>query len=79
MSQEKVAKYKEEKAKRKAIMRKQRIERIVRNSLSVLVLVLLVGWIIGSGVKYYQDNKPREVVEVDYDSLNEYVNGLNQE
>ncbi len=79
MSQEKVAKYKEEKANRKAIMKKQKIARVVRTSLSVLVLVLLVGWIVGSGVKYYQDNKPREVVEVDYNSLNEYVNGLNQE
>lgn len=79
MSQEKVAKYKEEKANRKAIMRKQKIAKITRNSIVALILVLVVGWIAGSGVKYYQDNKPREVVEVDYNTLNEYVNGLNAE
>lgn len=79
MSQEKVAKYKEEKANRKAIMRKQKIAKITRNSIVTLILVLVVGWIAGSGVKYYQDNKPREVVEVDYNTLNEYVNGLNAE
>lgn len=79
MSQEKVAKYKEEKANRKAIMRKQKIAKIARNSIITVILVLVVGWIAGSGVKYYQDNKPREVVEVDYNTLNEYVNGLNAE
>ncbi len=79
MSQEKVAKYKEEKANRKAIMRKQKIAKITRNSIVALILVLVVGWIAGSGVKYYRDNKPREVVEVDYNTLNEYVNGLNAE
>lgn len=79
MSQEKVAKYKEEKANRKAIMRKQKIAKITRNSIVTLILVLVVGWIAGSGVKYYRDNKPREVVEVDYNTLNEYVNGLNAE
>lgn len=79
MSQEKVAKYKEEKANRKAIMRKQKIAKIIRNSIVAVILVLVVGWIAGSGVKYYRDNKPREVVEVDYNTLNEYVNGLNAE
>lgn len=79
MSQEKVAKYKEEKANRKAIMRKQKIAKIARNSIITVILVLVVGWIAGSGVKYYRDNKPREVVEVDYNTLNEYVNGLNAE
>lgn len=79
MSQEKVAKYKEEKANRKAIMRKQKIAKITRNSIVAVILVLVVGWIAGSGVKYYRDNKPREVVEVDYNTLNEYVNGLNAE
>lgn len=79
MSQEKVAKYKEEKANRKALMRKQKVAKIARNSIVAVILVLVVGWIAGSGVKYYRDNKPREVVEVDYNTLNEYVNGLNAE
>ena len=79
MSQEKVARYKEEKANRKEIMRKQKIAKITRNSVMTLVLVAVVGWIGYSAVAYYQDNKPREAVEVDYAALNEYTNGLNAE
>ena len=79
MSQEKVAKYKEEKANRKAIMRKQKIARVARNSVMAIVFVAVVGWVGYSAVAYYQENKPREVVEVDYAALNEYVNGLSVE
>ncbi len=79
MSQEKVAKYKEEKANRKAIMKKQKIAKIARGSVMTLVLVAVVGWIGYSAVAYYQENKPREVVEVDYAALNEYTNGLSME
>lgn len=79
MSQEKVAKYKEEKAKRKEIMKKQRVAKNFRKGIGIVVLVLLVGYIGGSGVKYYQDNKPRKVVEVDYSALNDYIDGLSAE
>lgn len=79
MSQEKVAKYKEEKANRKEIMRKQKIAKIARNSITAVVLVAVIGWVGYSAVAYYQDNKPREVVEVDYATLNEYTNGLSAE
>ena len=79
MSQEKVAKYKEEKANRKEIMKKQKIAKITRNSIVTLVLVAVVGWVGYSAVAYYQDNKPRKTVEVDYAALNEYTNGLSVE
>lgn len=79
MSQEKVTKYKEEKANRKAIMKKQKIAKIVRNSITAIVLVAVVGWVGYSGVAYYQENKPREVVEVDYTALNEYTSELSAE
>ena len=79
MSQEKVTKYKEEKANRKAIMKKQKIAKIVRNSITAIVLVAVVGWVGYSGVAYYQENKPREVVEVDYAAVDEYVNNLSAE
>lgn len=79
MSQEKVAKYKEEKANRKAIMKKQKIAKITRNSITAVVLVAVIGWVGYSAVAYYQENKPREVVEVDYAALNEYTNGLSVE
>ena len=79
MSQEKVAKYKEEKDNRKAIMKKQKIAKITRNSIVTLVLVAVVGWVGYSAVAYYQDNKLRKTVEVDYAALNEYTNGLSVE
>lgn len=79
MSQEKVTKYKEEKANRKAIMKKQKIAKITRSSILAVVLVAVLGWVGYSAVAYYQDNKPREVVEVDYAAINEYADGLNAE
>ena len=79
MSQEKVARYKEEKANRKEIMKKQKIAKITRNSITAVVLVAVLGWVGYSAVAYYQDNKPREAVEVDYAALNEYTNGLSVE
>ena len=79
MSQEKVLKYKEEKANRKEIMKKQKIAKITRNSITAVVLVAVLGWVGYSAVAYYQDNKPREAVEVDYAALNEYTEGLNAE
>lgn len=79
MSQEKVTKYKEEKANRKEIMRKQKIAKIARNSITAIVLVAVIGWVGYSGVTYYMENKPRETVEVDYAAIDEYVNGLDAE
>ena len=79
MSQEKVLKYKEEKANRKEIMKKQKIAKITRNSITAVVLVAVLGWVGYSAVAYYQDNKPREAVEVDYAALNEYTEGLGAE
>ena len=79
MSQEKVLKYKEEKANRKATMKKQKIAKIARNSITAVICVAVVGWIGYSAVAYYQENKPREVVEVDYAALNEYTEGLSAE
>jgi len=76
MSQEKVARYKEEKANRKTIMRKQKIARIVRNSVASVVLVAVAGWLGYSGIKTYIDNKPRKVVEVDYAALTDYEKAL---
>ena len=45
MSQEKVDKYKKEKANRKQIMRKERMMGIVRKAVLSVVAIALVGWI----------------------------------
>lgn len=79
MSQEKVAKYKEEKANRKEIMKKQKRMKFIRHSLTGLVCVAVIGWVGYSAVDYYQSNKPRKTVEVDYAAINEYTEGLNAE
>ena len=60
-------------------MKKQKIAKITRNSIVAVVLVAVVGWVGYSAVAYYQDNKPRKAVEVDYAALNDYTNGLSAE
>ena len=72
MSQEKVQRYKEEKANRKAIMRKQKIARIVRNSVAGVVVVAVLGWVGYSGVVTYLENIPREEVTMDYAAISDY-------
>lgn len=76
MSQEKVERYKEQKANRKAIMKKEKRARVIRNSLAAVMLVAVVGWIGYSAVDFYIDNLPREEVEVDYSALSDYEDAL---
>ena len=76
MSQEKVAKYKESKANRKEIMKKQKQARRVRNTVAGIICVVLVGWVGYSAVTYLQENKPRQEVEVDYTAVDEYTETL---
>lgn len=79
MSQEKVLKYKEEKANRKSIMRKQRVARIVRNSVAGVIVVAVLGWVGYSGVTTYIDNMPRKEVTVDYAAVSDYETALTEE
>ena len=79
MSQEKVDKYKEQKANRKEIMKKQKRAKLFRNSVTGLVCVAILGWVGYSAVDYYQSNKPRKSVEVDYAAIDEYTEGLSAE
>lgn len=76
MSQEKVNHYKEEKANRKAIMKKQKRMKVFRNVLTVVVVVGVLSWIGYSGYTAYVDSQPVEKAEVDYTSIAEYLTGL---
>lgn len=78
MSQEKVAKYKEEKANRKQTMKKQKRMKVIRNGVMGLVLVAIIGWIGYSAVDYYQKNQPQASAEVDYTAIDDYLNGLSE-
>ncbi len=77
MSQEKVNRYKEEKANRKQTMAKQKREKAIRKVTGIVIAVVLVGWIGFSAVDTYQNSRPRDVVEVDYAAVDEYLQTLN--
>ncbi|MBM6802057.1 hypothetical protein H6B07_05110 [Mediterraneibacter glycyrrhizinilyticus] len=76
MSQEKVDRYKQEKANRKKIMRKQKVMNIVRKSVLTLAALALVAWLGYSAYDVYDSGKERVVAEVNYDAVTNYLNGL---
>ena len=76
MSQEKVAKYKEQKANRKELMKKAKQKKAIRNTVTAIICVAVVGWLGYSAVDYWQDNQPRQEVEVDYTAVDEYLSEI---
>ena len=79
MSQEKVTKYKEEKVHRKETMKKQKRASIIRNTITSVVVVLVLGWVGYSGVTYIIENRPRSSVDVDYTAISDYEDTLYEE
>lgn len=77
MSQEKVNRYKEEKANRKQTMAKEKRKKGVQKVAGILVAVVIVGWVGYSAVDAYQSGQPREQVEVDYTAVSDYLQTLN--
>ena len=78
MSQEKVTKYKEAKANRKETMNKQKQAKMLRNTVMAVVAVAVLGWVGYSAVDYYQNNQPRESVEVDYSAVDDYLESISE-
>ena len=76
MSQEKVDRYKQEKANRKKIIRRQKAMSIVRKGVLVLAALALVAWLGYSAYDMYESGKERTVAEVNYDAVTDYLNGL---
>ena len=76
MSQAKVEKYKEQKANRKQTMKKEKIQKIVRNSVASVVVVAALVWVGYSGVTSIIDSIPREEVKVDYTAISGYESAL---
>ena len=76
MSQAKVDRYKEEKANRKEIMRKQKMRNTMRSAALGVVALVLVGWIGYSAWGVYEDSQPRETVEIDFGAIEGYLNEL---
>lgn len=76
MSQEKVDRYKKEKATRKQTMRKLRIMNVVRKCVLTVAALALVGWLGYSAYDTHTANQERESVSVNYDALNTYMENL---
>lgn len=76
MSQEKVARYKEEKANRKAIMKKEKRKHFFRKCVVGVVSLGLIGWIGYSAYNMYENSRPRQMAEVDYKEIDSYIEGL---
>ena len=76
MSQEKVDRYKQEKANRKKIMRRQKAMNIVRKAVLTVAALALVAWLGYSAYDIYESGKERVVAEVNYDAITNYVNEL---
>lgn len=78
MSQEKVDRYKKEKANRKQTMKKEKIQNVLRRCMVGLAAVLLVAWIGYSAYGTYESKKPKEEVEIDYTALTDFSEKLNE-
>ena len=76
MSQEKIDRYKEEKANRKKNLAKQKRNAILGKIGGVLILILLVAWIGWSGYRNHQEQKE---IESQQKELNEYWSNIYQE
>lgn len=77
MSQEKVNRYKEEKANRKQNVAKEKRKKAISKVVGVLAAVVIIGWVGYSTVDSYQSSQPREQVEVDYTAVSDYLQSLN--
>lgn len=76
MSQEKVNRYKEEKANRKQTMKKQRMMNVVRKCILVVAGVALIGWIGFSAYATHEATKEREIATINYEAIDTYTNSL---
>lgn len=77
MSQEKVNKYKEEKANRKQIIKKEKRNRIIGRIIGAIVCLAIVGWI---GFSIY-DSTSKSIAssqtEVDFTAVDDYFSAMN--
>ena len=78
MSQEKVDRYKQEKAKRKQTLKREKIKKNILSVVGTIACIAIVGWIGYSGYGYFQAQKAANPTqtEVDLNALNDYLEGL---
>ena len=76
MSQEKVDRYKKEKANRKKNLKKEKFQNILRKSVVGVVGLVLIRWIGYSAYGTYESNKPKDKVQIDYTAVNDLTQNL---
>lgn len=79
MSQEKVDRYKKEKANRKKTMKKEKVQSIAIRAAGALACAALLGWIGYSGYIKWEASRPAKTTEVSVDALSDYLNELSTE
>lgn len=79
MSQKKVEQYKKEKANRKKIMKKQKIQAYAARTAGVLACAALLGWAGYSGYNMWESSRPAATTEINVDALSNYLSGLESE
>ena len=75
MSQEKVNRYKEQKANRKEIIKKEKRQDNLRKAVAAVICVVCIGW-IGYSVYGVANRPDTSSAEVNLDAYSEYLNGL---
>ena len=78
MSQAKVDRYKQEKANRKEIMKKEKTASIIRKAVAAVVAVAVIGWAGYSAVNAYTSYQPNESVEIDYTAIDNLNTNLSE-
>ena len=73
MSQEKVDRYKKEKANRKKILKREKAKSIAVRTAGTLVCVALIGY---SGYSRWESSRPAKSTEITMDALSDYLNTL---
>lgn len=76
MSQEKVDRYKKEKANRKKNLKKEKFQNILRKCVVGVVGLVLIGWIGYSAYGTYKSNKPKDKVQIDYTAVKDLTQNL---
>lgn len=76
MSQKKVEHYKEEKANRKKIMKKEKTKSYVARIIGAVIVLALIFWIAYSGYNMWESSRPAKSTEVSVDALSTYLDGL---
>lgn len=81
MSQQKVDKYKKDKANRKQIMKKEKMEKAAWKAGSYVILLVLVGWIGVSVYGKFSEGREAQVQSyvVDTAAVDDYLVSLNSE